>query len=639
MDMGPQRAILFTIGIVFSLTQLQSDEKGRTKRENRREKFNAILEQDKNTAGTHKHTQVKEPNSGPLKIEDLRNLFCPQLFTKSSDRPGAFRFGAANTGDSDVLDYLKSLDQGADYTTSAFNFIRSMQKPIGEEVLRYDNLYKELKKNSDSYKDYGTRKRKHTYATYKKERDKKNEALALNGLKPLMHSQAVKDFAEIRALGFEVDKNLLDRGAHPVINNLLTIKGPGFWNRLRERKKFLEAASRSDPLDIQQLDGSDVLGPGFMASELFLVGGATGFKIAEDTQGNYFVVKNADPNAKYDSLCNSSGDDKEEEEALDPDQLLTRILDAGKIKLSEKECEALRKEMNEAYLNAGGYLAARISSAIDYQGSEAAEILIPKENMSEDLKRTIEQVSPDLKKSQQRVQEMSTGLDSINRIIEDHNAKPKSSNTEPTAVTTFDPSSDSLKEEQFISDLLASTDGQVGPAIEELKKKHPRLIVERPDLAQKFIAAYDEHRQAVKEFEIDKIKAEGLSNKDFVPLALYNDIQTAKNYAQFEIMHPSSEGSPKPTPQSGFTYESHLNPETGNLEIYVCEEHPGEAALLPLKRLMAKPLFTLDKSNVNAANLPPGSIHTSSSYDSDLYLALADKIHCPGDPPEEPPLH
>lgn len=563
--------------------------------------------------------------------EDLASLFCPKLLQKTEDKTAPFPFAPRNTGTANVLDYLRSLDTSSDLNKAGAELLKGVEGPARKELEQYQKLAQQIKANSEAHKAYTVRLRKHFSTQYKTDKDANNEAAALRELSKKISSQAANDFREMEALGFKINASYRTREADPIVNSNILHFDHGFVYNMNERRSFLDSLPKENPLSIASIsETADYVqgGASKKLTEVFLVDGEFGHKVAVDEHGKYYISSN-NPPTPFEALCDSSIAAPPPKEATNISELINRFLETGHIKLNPKECADLQKQFGE-YDSTGTYIAKAMTNAIDYRGKEGVEILIPKNNLSEDLKKALDQVTPDIKANEQKAAETARTLTSITDEMKKHLAESQPAETKKES----DPGalSDEVRLRQFEEDAKSLYEGEgIGPSLDALKKNYSSLILTRPDLANKFLKAHHDSQLATEKLNTNRVKAEGLRSTDHFPLALVSDL-TGANMDTFHNALLSAKGTAKETPTIpiGFTYEHSVNPETGNLEIYLCEDPAGEPQL-PLKRLNSKPLFTIDKENLKNTRSTKES--NDSAYNSSLWATIADNLGCPGEPP------
>ncbi len=635
MALRPRALMSLAMALSTVPVGLNSLHASRTTKESRKDRFQQysdILKHQKEKPPLD--TQSAGEAASPLRDkEDLTSLFCPKLLQKTDSKTEPYPFAAANTGTANALDYLRSLGTGANLEKASSELFKQVESPARKELEQYQKLAQQIKANAEAYKAYTVRLRKHFSTQYKNDKEAKTEATALKKLNEKINTQASNDFQEMKALGFRMSSTYSSREADPIVNLNILHFDHGFVYRMNERKSFLNSLPRQTPISVASISGTAEYvhgGATKKLTEVFLVDGELGHKIAVDELGKYYVAGNVS-NTKYEPLCDFFVADRPPQEATNISELINRFLETGHIKLSQQECADLRKQLSD-YRRTGEMIGIKIENAINYQNEFAMEILIPTTNFSEDLKQSIDQVAPLMDLNKKRASETAQIIDSVTSEIRTHLTEFK-----PSVVSKQNGPgglSDEIKLRQFEEDTLRYYQGEgVEASLEALKKSYPSLIFHRPDLAQKFVKAHHESRLATERINVDRIKSEGLRSKNFFPLALIQDIRMAKMMAYSAAIYSTGNSQETPTiPTSEFTYEHIVNPETGNLEIYLCEDPPGEPSL-PLKRLNSKPLFTIDKGNLE--NLGPSQEKNGGAYNPSLLGIFRARLNCPGDPKDD----
>jgi len=624
---------LLSLAMALSSVGLNSLHASKTKKEAKKARFQQysdILKHQKEKPPLD--TQSGGEAASPLRDKkDLASLFCPKLLQKTDSKTEPYPFAAANTGTANALDYLRSLATSSNLDKASSELFKQVEIPARKELEQYQNLAQRIKANAEAHKSYTVRLRKHFSTQYKNDKDAKAEATALKELNTKISSQAANDFEAMKALGFNMKASYSTREADPIVNSNIVQFEHGFVYRMNERRSFLNSLPRETPLLITSISGTaDYVqgGASKKLTEIFLVDGELGHKIAVDELGKFYIASNGSP-TPFEPLCDSSIAAPQPKEATNISELINRFLETGHIKLSEKECADLQKQLGE-YDSTGTYIARAMTNAIDYRGKEGVEILIPKKNFSEELNKSISQATSTFEQTKETLNVHSAELEKVQTRIREHYTSSEGKKT--SAQTDAEKASNEIQIRQFKEDISSHYEGEgIGPSLEALEKNYPSLIIDRPDLAKRFLDHHHVTRSMSEKLNIDNIKAEGLKNDEYFPLALVSDVETANTDA-FDTALFGAEGTSqeKPLKRNGFTYEQSVNPETGNLEIYLCETPMGEPQL-PLKRLDSKPLFTIDKGNLKNIGSPKKL--NDSAYNPSLWGILATKLGCPGEPP------
>lgn len=576
---------------------------------------------------------------------DLKNLFCPQIL-KCTNEAGC-ALAPPQSGGLSLLDYLRTQDQKQDATSTLREVSASLLSPIQKALIAHQELRAradENRKKAEAFeiacKNFGSSAGlqlmkdydpnfyendslfshpglKSKYFSEEKKLDLAKEVDRLKKIRDELRAQALKDKIDIEAIGYSFDpQNSENKTKHirPHSNYYFLMRD--FVPHYREAtlKAFIRAQETILAHNVSPLSKnveSEVNGKTIHLKELFHIGDEKGLKIAVDENGKYYVSSNEEK-APYDSLCNPTLNYKEIK--IDAQAILRRILDTGIISLSPQECAEIRKQNNTQ--QAGIWLATELDRAIRNFGPNATEVLMPRETLSDELRKKVEKALPKLEESALRLNEAQKELDSIIAEIERVARDP--ANT-PEALASFQNSAtlNSPSAQDYYNVKFSEPEGRALSS--ELARKYPHLILKYPSLFADLSARQSELTRAQSRFQTAKTLSEGdfpLSAVQHIHQQYIGDRRSPISPTQKEMLN------------TYLSYESHINPETGNLEVFLAESKsdPDGLRLDTYTKLNSAPIFVVNKSNLK---LTPDVEATRS--DSIWGLLIKNSLHCEGD--------